>query len=374
MLLSAAALVSAVLGFASFILTGSIPLEIAAAIRPIATVMPPTLLAIATMLLPPRSPSSARSRFLVVALVAASATASVLFTASFSAGMDDGDAGRPIGFFGGLTWWFALVGVVIAGSAVAWPMRVLFDGISRVLAVAIGAFAAVPLFFALLNPSVTALASSIVLGSLLAQSVRSAGKGRSSAARRPGDAVSRAHRMTRAMGILSIAILGVVWGVAAAVGVSESGLPAATVAMGYGLALAPVAALPLVLALANRSSRGLRRFAAIPVAGIIAGAVVQVVAYSLNGTGIFSGSAVAGLAIGVWFAVALLPRTELPSAVRIFIATAIIAGSATAWFLLVTTSGGISLVAPAIVAIAIGRAPSTPAGHVTPEGAPSPAA
>ena len=417
LLLASAALVTAVLGYALLIFGTSFavafPLRIVSAIAAAAF-----LASAAALLLRRKRPHARLAPWIFAASGTLAAVAQVLFGLSFGAGMDDADAGRPLGLFASVTWLIALVGVLlIAVAATALTIALLpraprlSDGTRGAIAAGVAVVASVPAFLGLLHPTAMAFLALALLAVLIRLATSEAAErdravagpgapgssparadhdgsgvadsgGRAStgaaagmggmggmgasadagvgaATRKPDTGASFRHSTAaRWTGAISLVILALVWGGGAAVGTALAGMTAATTAMGVSAGAAPLAALPLLLGIAlvlrSRAPRNRLAFAAIPLVGIGTGVFVQLAFLSTDGTAMFVSSGIAGLSLGIWFGVLLLPRFPRDAVVRAVSFGAITLGGLFVWFSAVPATGGIALAIPALVLLIAG--------------------
>ncbi|WP_028279968.1 hypothetical protein [Arthrobacter sp. H5] len=367
-LLVTAALIIAALGYAAFVFVGSLPPALGLISRAVSVVLPTALLGVAIALLLRRN-SSARyvTPWIFTGHLTLSAACALMFSLGFSAGMDDTDAGRPQGFLSAFALPAGIVGVLSAGVALALLLAMLLErgrmSRSAQLSVAIiaGVVATAPVFVLLLNPSSTALLAFVLLIGLIMQSLS---KPKRDAAIPMVQPQSRAMPV-QLLGAFSLVILAVVWGVGAFVGFSEAGQPTATTAMGVSAAAATLAALPVILGGAavghmRMPQLAWRRYSGIALAGVIAGTVIQLVGYDTGGSALFISAGVAGLSVGTWVALTLLPAMPPGWPPRLATFGGMALGGCLAWFMTVPLTGGIALVIPAAALLCGGKALSAP--------------
>lgn len=358
LLLSAAGVISA-LGYAGYIFGSWLTAG------RLLLVLPPILIAAASALLLSRHRGTRAPLWLFVGLVSISAVSVQFFGVSFSSGMDAADAGRRVGLLGQLTLPFGILGTISSGAAVGLLLGVTVlrrrPPMQRgVLAVLAGSLAGLPLFVLQFNPLYVAILSFVVLVVLLFPRSRPKKAVRS----HPVEVPAVSPKILPALGALSLGILLTVWCIGAWVGFSEAGNPEATTAMGLAAGAAPLAALPLIPAAAlvgrTRSSKGQRLSASfLPIMGITAGCVIQVAGYSIDGSALLMGVAIAGASVGSWLAV-MTDSPESTWLIRIAVAGAVIVGGTLVWFFAVAMTGGVLLAAPAILLILTGRSLSRP--------------
>ncbi|NJC24245.1 hypothetical protein BJ994_003321 [Arthrobacter pigmenti] len=373
-ILVAAACVISALGYAMYIFGSPIPGE------RFILVLPPVLIAAAAAVILTRSLNTRALPWIFVGLVALSAVSVQLFGASFSAGMDAADAGRQAGPLANLALPIGVAGILASGAAAG-----LLLGLTllrrrpppqrAILAALAGLLLAVPLFVLQFNPMHAVILSFVVLLVLVLPRTLSKTGTQSKPGTLPEDqqhqtvAQPASPQSLRILGALALVILLAVWGAGAWVGFREMGRPEATTAMGIAAGAATFAALPLVRAAAligqARTSR--RRWVTasfLPLVGITAATIIQLIGYSPDGSGLFTAAGIAGVSVGVWLAIAIDSSAAMPH-VRIAVALALTIGGTVVWFYTVPTTGGILLVVPALLLIFRGRRFSRPAVAVS---------
>lgn len=366
-LLASTALVLSVLGFAVFVFVGSLPSELVASVGTASTVLSPALIASAIALLLRRSRPTARiAPWVFATLTVLGAAGVLLFSMGISTGMDDADAGRPTRLLSTLAFPIAAAAILSIGAAIAVLLSIMLmprqQPRSVRLGVAIGAgvIGCVPVFLLMMNPSNTAV---LAFGLLIALAVTAANQSRNNSRRElsPREDTHHPAVFVRRMSVLSLAIIAVVWGIGAAVGISESGNSGATTAMGVSAGVAQFAAIPLILAATavaqvRAPQLAWRKFSGIPLVGVAVGTIIQLVAHSPEGSALFGGAAVAGISIGAWIALVLLPVMPDERPVRIAMSVVIMIGGCLVWFTAVPLSGAIALAIPAAILAFAGRA------------------
>jgi len=251
------------------------------------------------------------STTLVLAASVVATTGFALFGLSFGAGMNEADAGRPVGVFGSLTEQFGVAALL--GSAVAVGVVVLHvlrrttlpALAAAAITVPVAVIAAPTLLVAFLTPQTPVAAAATLL-----VVVAVAGPRAETATAAPAAAPPRLAVRVRALGLASLLATTAVWAVGITVSAARSGTETATSALGYTTAVAQLATVPLIVAGtmlvgARAAGTAVRAGAFVAIAAVVAASVAMVALYDPASDNYVLLAGVTALGVACWIGTAL---------------------------------------------------------------------
>jgi hypothetical protein len=357
--LAATALALTVVALVALMFAPAMPLPVRAVVLGVSGVAAPLLTVVALLLLvTPALRLDRRFEAAVVAAAAVAFVADLLFVLSFSAGMDEADAGTARSLFGSLTWLFALTSAAGFATLTALLLFLVFRrpaGMPRrpaIVASIVAALLAAPFLVWSISSPLTAVlpALAVAIVALVPPRPRGHPDGTTPAARLPRAAGRLLVPRVRTLALAGLGYTVVVWAGAIGTSIAATGTDGASSALGVAAGAAQLAVVPLLVAgsLVAEAHTSRRRTlwigTAVALAGVCATSTAMVVGFDPDGDLFVQRLAVIGVAVGAWATtIAWTVTARLPSAARVAAASVALVGGSVVYLFMVALSAGIPL-------------------------------